>query len=263
MNILCIGDIVGEVGRTMVREWVPVLKEELSISLVVANVENAAGGSGITPKLADKLFRYGCDVLTTGDHIWDRQEIVDYLGSKDCVIRPLNFPQGTPGRGFCVIELPGGIKVGIINLLGRVFIRYQSDCPFRAAEKAVAEISRETKNIVVDFHAETTSEKMAMGMFLDGKVSAVVGSHTHIQTADDRILPQGTAYLTDLGMTGPYDSVIGQDKEKIIKRFLSCMPSRFEVAKGDPWLCGAVIDIDESTGLARSIQRIKKFAREG
>ena len=170
----------------------------------------------------------------------------------------MNFPPGTPGKGYCVVELASGIKLGIINLLGRVFIRYQVDCPFRAVENAIDEVNKETKNIIVDFHAETTSEKMAMGMFLDGKVSAVVGSHTHIQTADDRVLPKGTAYLTDLGMAGPYDSVIGQNKEKIIKRFISCLPVRFEVAKGDPWLFGAVVDIDEDTGLARSITRVKR-----
>jgi 2',3'-cyclic-nucleotide 2'-phosphodiesterase len=258
MNILCIGDLVGKPGRRVLTELLPDIKREFNIDFTVANVENAAGGSGVTPRIANFLLRLGCDVLTMGDHVWDRPEIQEYLVANGKILRPANFPDGTPGRGWCIAETLGGAKVGVINLLGRVFMRYNVDCPFRTLAAIVGEIRRETPVIVVDMHAETTSEKNALGFFIDGKVSAVVGTHTHIQTADEKILPQGTAYITDLGMTGPYDSVIGQDKDKIIKRFITCIPARFEVAKNDAWLHGAIIDVDEKTGLARKITRLQR-----
>jgi len=258
MNILCVGDIVGEPGREVLKKLLPDLKKEFDLDLAVVNAENAAGGSGITPRIAKQLFEAGCDVLTMGDHVWDRHEVKDCLADEKCILRPANFPPGTPGRGWSVCQTSSGKKVGIVNLLGRVFMRYNVDCPFRALEGIIAEIRPQTAVIVVDFHAETTSEKNAMGLFADGKVSAVIGTHTHIQTADEKILPQGTAYITDLGMTGPYDSVIGQNKDKIIQRFLTSMPMRFEVAKGDPQLHGAVISIDAETGRAQHIIRIQR-----
>ena len=257
MKILCVGDIVGEPGREALQKLLPGLKEEFNIDLTIVNGENSAGGSGITPRLANELFKYGCDVLTTGDHVWDKQDIKGFLNETPKIIRPANFPDGTPGKGFCIVDLPGGKKVAIINLLGRVFMRYNVNCPFREAE-GIIERLKGVNVIVVDMHAETTSEKRAMGLFLDGKVSAVVGTHTHIQTADEAVLAEGTAYITDLGMTGPHDSVIGQNKRNIIERFLTSMPMKFEVATDDIRLNGVVIDVDEETGKARSIQRIQR-----
>ena len=258
MKILCIGDIVGKPGRHLVQELVPKLKEEYALDLVVANAENAAGGSGVTPRIAGQLLRFGCDVLTMGDHVWDRPELAEGMTVEERVLRPANFPEGTPGRGYVIVSTPAGQKVGVINVLGRVFMKYHIDCPFRAVERIAAEIRTMTPVIVVDVHAETTSEKVAMGHFADGRVSAVVGTHTHVQTADDKVLPQGTAYITDLGMTGPHDSVIGQNKEKILKRFLTSIPVRFEVAKEDPCLNGVLIEIDEENGKAKSIERIQR-----
>jgi 2',3'-cyclic-nucleotide 2'-phosphodiesterase len=258
MRILCMGDVVGKAGRQVVREAVPPLKKEFSVDLTVVNAENAAGGSGLTPRIAKLFYAYGCDVLTLGDHAWDREELVDALEEDPRIIRPANFPEGTPGRGWSVVKTSSGQSVGIINLLGRVFMRYSVDCPFRTLDKILPEIKKETSVVVVDLHAETTSEKVAFGLYADGRVSAVVGSHTHIQTADEKILPKGTAYITDLGMTGPYDSVIGQNKEKIIQRFLTSRPVRFETAKEDPQLHGVIIDVDEKTGRAREIIRIQR-----
>lgn len=258
MNILCIGDVVGKPGRHAVRGLLADIKKEFGAALTVVNVENAAGGSGVTAGIAKQFFDMGCDVLTLGDHVWDQKDLPEYLKSAEYLIRPANFPDGAPGRGWCIKTTSSGIKVGVVNLIGRVFMRYSVNCPFRAAEAIVAEIRKETPNIIVDMHAETTSEKVAMGHFVDGGVSALVGTHTHIQTADEKILPQGTAYITDLGMTGPYDSVIGQNKENIIQRFLTSLPIRFHVAQGDVRLHGAVIDIDETTGKARNIMRIQR-----
>jgi len=260
MNVLCVGDVVGEPGRDLLKNLLPDLKKEYSLDLAVVNAENAAGGSGLTPRLAEELFRSGCDVLTMGDHIWDRPDLQEYLDQHPNLLRPANFPPKTPGRGWGIYEAPSGKKVGIVNLIGRVFMRFQVDCPFRTLETIVEEIRKQTSLIIVDIHAEATSEKNALGIFADGKVSAVFGTHTHVQTADEQIRPQGTAYITDLGMTGPHDSVIGQNKEKIIKRFLTCMPARFEVARGDPRLHGAVIGIDDHTGRATSIVRIQRAA---
>jgi len=262
MNILCIGDIVGRPGRTAVEKLLPALKEEFHLDMVIANGENAAGGSGITPRVANHLFNLGCDVLTTGDHIWDKSEIQEFLNTTETLLRPANFPSGAPGRGWCVYQSAQGQKIGVINLLGRVFMRYNIDCPFQKLAKIVENLKKETPILVVDMHAEATSEKIALGWFSDGKVSAVVGTHTHVQTADEKILPQGTAYITDLGMTGPYDSVIGQNKERIVQRFLSSLPHRFEVAKDDMQLHAVVLDIDETTGRSRSITRVQRSFKE-
>lgn len=258
MNILCIGDIVGKPGRDAVKGLLKTLKKDYFIDFVVANAENAAGGSGLTSRIAKELLEEGCDVLTLGDHVWDQKDLEEYLNEADYVIRPANFPEGVPGKGYCIKKTGGGIRVGVINLLGRVFMRHGVSCPFRELEAIVAKIKDQTDLIVVDMHAETTSEKTALGHFIDGKVSVCVGTHTHIQTADETILPKGTAYITDLGMSGPYDSVIGQNKEVIIKRFLTSMPIKFNVAENEAKLCGVVVEVDEKTSLARRITRVQK-----
>src|SRR3989338_1985977 len=257
MKILVIGDIVGNPGREAVRALVPQLRRRHDLDLVVANCENIAGGAGVTPKTAQELFGSGVDFLTSGQHIWRYKEIMPYLNQEPRLIRPANYPPGAPGAGAGIIAARDGTKVGVLNLVGRVFLE-TVDCPFRAAQREVERLRRETPVILVDMHAEATSDKIAMGWYLDGQVSAVVGTHTHIQTADERVLPKGTAYLTDLGMTGPYDSVIGQRKEKIIERFITGLPTRFEVASDEVQLTGVVLDIDEKTGKANSIQRIQR-----
>ncbi len=262
MNILCIGDIVGKPGRRALEGLLAGIKKEYQIDFVIANAENAAGGSGLSERIAKQFFRLGCDILTMGDHIWDQKDLEEYLDKEDRLIRPANFPEGSPGRGWSIKESASGVKVGVINLLGRVFMKYQILCPFLELEKIVQQIRKETSIIVVDMHAETTSEKIAIGYFSDGKISAIVGTHTHIQTADEKILPQGTAYITDLGMTGPYDSVIGQEKERIIRRYLTSMPVKFSVAKENSQVHGVVIDVNEKTGRARKIRRIQKSFKE-
>lgn len=258
MKVLCLGDVVGKPGRQAVIALLEDLKKELAVDFTVVNGENAAGGSGITPRLANQLYRAGADVLTLGDHVWDQKDLEVFLDEQPTIVRPANFPEGTPGRGWCIHTLPNGLKVGVVNLLGRVFMRYQVACPFLMLEKIAEEIRKETPIIIVDMHAETTSEKVAMGHFIDGRVSVVFGTHTHIQTADDRVLSQGTAYITDLGMTGPYDSVIGQNKHAIIKRFLTSRPVRFQVAQDRVMIHGILVDIDEATGRARSITRVQR-----
>ncbi len=258
MNILCVGDVVGKPGREVLEEQVPLLRDEFHLDCVIVNAENAAGGSGLTERLAKQFFRVGCDVLTLGDHAWDREDEIDFFKTEPRVVRPANFPDGAPGIGWTVVQAGQGHKVGVISLLGRVFVKYYTDCPFRAASAIIEQIRRETPVIVVDFHAEATSEKIALGWYLDGLVSAVVGTHTHIQTADEKVLPKGTAYITDLGMTGPYDSVIGQKKEKIIRKFLTGLPTRFEVAKDDAVLHGVVCQINDETGLATNVTRIQR-----
>jgi metallophosphoesterase (TIGR00282 family) len=257
MKILFIGDIVGSPGREAIKKLVAPLKQELQIDFVIANAENASGGSGITSRVATELFASGVDVLTSGDHIWKKPEIFELINQEERILRPLNFPSGAPGRGASVFVAKNGTKVGVININGRVFME-ALECPFKAALKAAQELAAETKIIIVDIHAEATSEKIALGWYLDGKVSAIFGTHTHIQTADEKILPQGTAYITDVGMTGPYDSVIGRRVDDVLTRFLSSIPVRFEVAEGNIQLHGALVEIDEVTGKARSILRIQK-----
>ncbi len=257
MRILFIGDIVGSPGREAITKLVAPLKQELQIDFVVANGENASGGSGITSKVAAELFAGGADVLTSGDHIWKKPEIFELINQEERIMRPLNYPSGAPGSGASVFKTKTGAKIGVININGRVFME-PLDCPFKAALKAAEELSAETKTIIVDIHAEATSEKIAMGWYLDGKVSAIFGTHTHIQTADEKILPQGTAYITDVGMTGPYDSVIGRRVEDVLTRFLSSIPVKFEVAKENVQLHGALVEIDQATGKALSILRIQR-----
>ncbi len=257
MKILFIGDVVGSPGREAVVKLLPGLVNEFGLDFVIVNAENAAGGSGITPRVAEELFSCGVDVLTSGDHIWKKKDVFEIINSDERILRPANFPAGAPGRGWAVYKTKAGKKVGVVNVNGRVFME-ALECPFRTSMQAVESLAEQTKVIIVDIHAEATSEKVALGWYLDGKASAVLGTHTHIQTADERILPQGLAYLTDVGMTGPYDSVIGRRVEDVLERFLTAIPVRFEVAQENVQLAGAVVDIDEETGKARSIIRIQK-----
>jgi metallophosphoesterase (TIGR00282 family) len=262
VNILFIGDIVGKPGRMVVRELLPSLTDRFRIDLVVANGENASGGIGISVKGADELLSGGIHVLTSGNHIWKKKEILPYIQQNSDLIRPANYPPGTPGKGSVVKETRTGEKIAVLNLLGRTFME-ALDCPFRRGLEERAALIKETPIILVDFHAEATSEKVALGWFLDGKVSAVLGTHTHVQTSDEKLLPQGTAYMTDLGMTGPTDSVIGVKKELALSRFLSHMPQKFEVAKKALVLEGAVISIDPVTGKATGITRVRERLDSG
>lgn len=257
MKILFIGDIVGEPGRKAVGALLPKIVQKKDIDCVIANAENSAGGSGITPAIAEELTGYGIDALTSGDHIWKRKEVIELLEQNQRVLRPLNYPSETPGAGSVVLKLADGVKIGVINLVGRVFMQ-AVDCPFMAARREIEKITKITQNIFVDIHAEATSEKIAMGWYLDGLVTAVIGTHTHVQTADGKILPGGTAYMTDAGMTGPFDSVIGRKKEQILTRFLTQMPVRFEMADSDIRLNAVIVDFDEKTGRANSIARIEE-----
>lgn len=255
IRLLFLGDIVGEPGRKAVMAKLPELREKFSLDVIVVNGENSAGGRGITPTIADKLFAAGADVITTGDHVWDQREINEYFDKQPNIIRPINYPKETPGNGSRIIETPKG-KVAILNAQGNTFMNPPLPNPFLELEKEIQRLNQqEVKIIFLDFHAETTSEKIAMGHHLDGKVSAVVGTHTHVQTADEKILPGGTAHLTDAGMCGPDHSVLGRSVESVVWRFKSSMPTRFPVAKGDVRLCGCIIDIDETTGKAIEIQR--------
>lgn len=255
MKILFIGDIVGSAGREAVKILLPKYRKKMDF--IIANAENAAGGSGITPSIADELFGYGVDVLTSGDHIWKKKEIYEMLDRDSRILRPANYPEGAPGVGATVVENSEGIKIGVINLLGRIFIG-TFDCPFKTAKGLIEKLNKKTPVIIVDIHAEATSEKIALSKFLDGSVSAIVGTHTHVQTADEQILPKGTAYITDVGMTGPFDSIIGRKTDQILTRFLTQMPVKFEMATGDVRLNGVIFDVDEKTGKANSISRIQE-----
>ncbi|MDZ4197699.1 MAG: TIGR00282 family metallophosphoesterase [Kiritimatiellia bacterium] len=257
MNILVVGDVVGSPGRDAVARLLPGLKKKHAIGFTVVNAENAAAGRGITPALAEELFAAGADVLTLGDHAWDQREILPYLERDPRILRPANFAPGCPGRGITTCATPQG-PVTVLSLLGRVFVGQPADCPFRVADALLAALPANHGPILVDIHAEATSEKVAMGWHLDGRVSAVVGSHTHVQTADELIRPGGTAYLTDLGMTGPTHSIIGRTVESVLYRFRTGMPSKFTVASGGVMLQGAVISVRPETGLALSIERIRE-----
>lgn len=258
MKILLIGDVVGRPGREAVKKIVPGLRKDRIIDFVVANAENIAGGSGMTPATIDELLDSQVDVLTSGDHVWKKKEIYEKLEKDARVLRPANYPEVCPGRGATVVKSNSGKAVAVINVLGRVFTNHTDSCPFRAAENQIEKISKDTKVILVDVHAEATSEKIALGRFLDGKASVIFGTHTHVQTADEKILPRGSAYITDLGMTGPQDSVIGRKVEAIIEHFLTCMPAKFDIAEGAVELQGAIVEIDEKTGKAISIERVRE-----
>ncbi|MBI4309108.1 MAG: TIGR00282 family metallophosphoesterase [Candidatus Omnitrophica bacterium] len=258
MNILCIGDIVGRPGREALAKILPLIKTQYAVDFTIVNGENAAGGSGILPKQAQDIFAAGADVITLGDHVWDKAEIKEYLNQSPRIVRPANFPDGAPGRGWTIAVSAAGVKVGVINLLGRTFMRYNVTCPFRCLDAAINDIKPQTPVIIVDMHAETTSEKVALGHYGNGRASLMFGTHTHIQTADEKVLSGGTAYITDLGMSGPYDSVIGQDKVKIIQRFLTSLPHKFEVAQGAATLHGVVVTVDAASGKATHIRRIQQ-----
>jgi hypothetical protein len=261
LNILFIGDIFGSAGRKIVREHIGHVRKSHAVDLTVINAENAAGGFGLTPQIADELFDLGADVLTTGNHVWDKRELIDYFNSAPAdsherprrVLRPANFQPNLPGYGVYEGTTQGGVAYAVIDLMGRVFMNATND-PFHAADDLLSRIK--AKVILVDFHAEATSEKVAMGWYLDGRVTAVLGTHTHIPTADERILPNGTAFQTDVGMSGPYDSIIGVEKDLVLHKFLTGMPGKFEAAKGNPKMCAALVTCNPITGRATAIQRI-------
>lgn len=253
MNILFIGDIFASPGRRIVADHFQDIVESNRIDLAIANAENAAGGFGITPAIAEELFKLGLDVLTSGNHVWDKRELFDYFARQPRLIRPANYPEA-PGRGMIAIRARNGVECAVLNLQGRTYMP-PIDCPFRTADRLLAELDPAIRIRFVDFHAEVTSEKVAMGWYLDGRVSAVVGTHTHIPTADTRILPGGTAYQTDCGMTGPYGSVIGVDTAIVLQKFLTGLPVRMEASKNSPELHAVIVDVDESTGKARAIRR--------
>ena len=255
MKILFIGDIVGKPGREIIRKGLPGLVGHLDVDLVIANAENSAAGFGVTKDIGDTLLEAGVQVMTSGNHIWAKREVIEYMAGEPRLLRPANYPAGVPGRGSYLAQTSDGRAVGVINVMGRVFMQSIDD-PFAVVLKEIEAIRGRTRVIVVDFHAEATSEKVAMGWYLDGKVTLVVGTHTHVQTADERVLPNGTAYITDAGMTGPHDSIIGMEREPSLARFLNGMPSRYEPATGNPRLNGVVVEADDKTGRALSISRI-------
>ena len=256
LRILMIGDIVGRPGRTIIREKLLHIKNKYEADFVIANGENAAGGNGITEKIAQELFISGIDFLTMGNHIWDNKDVFNFIETENRMIRPANYPSTAPGKGYQIVQTGKGL-IGILNISGRTFMP-PLDCPFRTADEIIQKISRVTNIIIVDFHAEATSEKIAMGWYLDGKVTLVAGTHTHVQTADEKILPNGTAYITDIGMTGPVDSVLGINKESVINKFITQLPVRFEVAKGPAELNGILVEVNELTGKAIAISRIRE-----
>ena len=259
VRILFIGDIVGRPGRELVRQGLQAIVEYHQIDLVIANAENSAAGFGITREIGDQLLDWGVDVMTSGNHIWDKKEALDYIGAEPRLLRPANYPAGAPGNGSYLARTRDGRAVGVVNVMGRVFM-LSIDDPFRVVLREIDALKERTRIVFVDFHAEATSEKIAMGWHLDGKVTAVVGTHTHVQTADERILPKGTAYLTDVGMTGPHDSIIGVDIQAALGRFLTALPARFETATGNPRLNAVIIDADEQTGGATDIERLSLSA---
>lgn len=260
VKVLFIADIVGKPGRQAVSQELHRLVDSRKVDLVIANGENVAGGFGVTEDTAKELFGCGVHLITSGNHVWDKKESLEYINREERLIRPANYPEGAPGRGSAIIPTAAGIRVAVLNLEGRVFMS-NLECPFRVAAREIARLKETTPLVVVDFHAEATSEKLALGWYVDGSASAVLGTHTHVQTADERILPGGTAYMTDVGMTGSFDSVIGIRKELAIDRFLTQLPIRFEVAKKDIRLNGVVIELDEITGKALSIERLSVVCR--
>jgi len=258
MKVLMIGDIFGKPGRRAVKYFLPQLRQLYQLDFIIANGENAANGMGITNDTADELLSSGIDVLTMGNHVWDKKEAINLLDMEPRILRPANYPPGTPGLGYSVFSAHNNIEVGVVNLSGRVFLG-NSDCPFRAAENIIGLLKKRTQVILVDFHAEATSEKMALGWYLDGKATACCGTHTHIQTADARILPGGTAYITDIGMTGPRNSVLGVDSRLVIQKFLAQMPVKFEVAGGPCQFNGVVIELNPKTGRAINITSLNEI----
>ena len=261
VRILFIGDVVGRPGRDLIKYGLAALIDHHGVDLVIANAENSAGGFGVTREIGDELLELGVDVMTSGNHIWDKREALDYIGAEPRLLRPANYPAGAPGNGSYVARTRDDVSVGVINVMGRVFM-LNIDDPFAVVLREIEAMKARTRIIFVDFHAEATSEKLAMGWHLDGKVTAVVGTHTHVQTADERILPKGTAYLTDAGMTGPHDSIIGVEVQAALGRFLNALPTRFETATGNPRLNGVVVEADEQTGRALDIERVSYSLQE-
>jgi 2',3'-cyclic-nucleotide 2'-phosphodiesterase len=255
VKILFIGDIIGKPGREALSRELHRIVDRHMVDLIIANGENAAGGFGLTQETAQDLFKCGVHVLTSGNHIWDKKDALEYINREERIVRPANYPEGTPGRGATIATTPGGVKVGILNLEGRVFMN-NLDCPFRCADREIAKLKEEASIIFVDFRAEATSEKISLAWYLDGRVSAVVGTHTHVQTADERLLNAGTAFITDAGMTGAFDSVIGVKKEEAIQKFVTQRPSKFEIAKKDIRINAVVVEVDEKSGLSKGIERI-------
>jgi hypothetical protein len=261
VNLLFVGDVVGKPGRELIRKGLRALVDRFEIDLVIANAENSAAGFGITKDIGDTLLEWGVDVMTSGNHIWDKKEAIPYIQSEPRLLRPANYPAGVPGRGSYVAQTGDGRAVGVINVMGRIFM-LPIDDPFAVVLREIEAMRHRTRVILVDFHAEATSEKAAMGWHLDGKVTLVVGTHTHVQTADERILPHGTAYLTDAGMTGAHDSIIGMEREPALARFLNGMPSKFEPAAGNPRLNGLIVQADEKTGRAMAVRRVSYSEQE-
>jgi metallophosphoesterase (TIGR00282 family) len=259
MRILFIGDIVGRPGRELVRQGLQPIAEHHRIDLVIANAENAAAGFGITREIGEQLLDWGVDVMTSGNHIWDKKEALDYIGIEPRLLRPANYPAGAPGRGSYLVRTRDNVSVGVVNVMGRVFM-VNIDDPFAVVLKEIDELKQRARIVFVDFHAEATSEKIAMGWHLDGKVTAVVGTHTHVQTADERVLPRGTAYITDVGMTGPHDSIIGVDIAAALGKFLTALPAKFETATANPRLNGVIVDADPQSGRATGIERLSLSA---
>ncbi|WP_216827914.1 TIGR00282 family metallophosphoesterase [Alkalihalobacterium elongatum] len=254
MKILFVGDVVGSPGRAMVKEYLPKLKKKYRPQISIVNGENAAGGKGITQKIYKGFLDAGAQAVTLGNHSWDNREIFEFIDDAKTLVRPANYPEGTPGKGYTIVKI-NTIELVVINLMGRTFLP-PNDCPFRKVDEIIEQVKDRTPYIFVDFHAEATSEKQAMGWYLDGRVTAVVGTHTHVQTADQRVLPNGTAYITDVGMTGPYDGILGMDRTAVLNKFLTNLPVRFEVAIGREQLNAVVITVDDKTGRAKSIERV-------
>jgi 2',3'-cyclic-nucleotide 2'-phosphodiesterase len=260
LKILFIGDIFGNPGRKIAKEIIPELKKEFNYDFCIANAENSAGGKGITYVIAQEIYKFGVDAITMGNHIWSKSEVLSFIESDPKFVRPANYPEELPGKGSTIISNDKG-KIGVLNLQGRVYME-SIDCPFKAAERELLLLKPQVKVIIVDMHAEATSEKYALAWYLDGRVSCVLGTHTHVQTADERILPFGTGYISDVGMTGPYDGIIGVDRELIIEKFLKHMPSKFEVAKGSVQFNAVILEIDEKTGKTLKIQRLSRVINQ-
>ncbi len=254
MRIMLVGDVIGRPGRRTFQNYTPKLREEKNIDAVIVNGENSAGGKGFTRKALDELYRAGADIVTSGNHVWDKKDVLSFIDDEPFLIRPANYPEGTPGKGWCSYPFKAK-NVGVMNLSGRAFMP-PLDCPFQKVEELLREMKQECDIIFLDFHAETTSEKMAMGFYLDGRVNGVVGTHTHVQTADERLLPKGTAYITDLGMVGPRDSVLGVKTDIILRKFTTAMPVRFDLAEGPCIYCAVIVEIDDATNRTKSIERI-------
>ncbi len=256
ITILCVGDIVGRPGRSAVARAVPALVKQHGIDCVIVNAENTANGSGLTESLYEKLLKYGVDLITMGDHIYRRGELMPILEQSDRIVRPVNYPTESIGKEVAIHETTSGARVAVISVMGRLFMRPPCDCPYHAIDRVLATLPSDIKTVVVDMHAEATSEKIAMGWHLDGRVSVLFGTHTHVQTADERILEGGTGYITDLGMTGPYDSVLGRRKDRVLRALKTGLPAPFDVATGDPRLCGIIVKVDSDTGRAQHIERV-------